>query len=682
MKTIHTILLLSLTVLLLPSCIREGDVNVRQDEYPVMITLGATSRDAGDASGNPADHYINSLRILGYRTSDGTLAFNEMVVGLPASAADANEIEETVDVVTGKFTIVFIANEHSDKDTNSDGTSDLSDLLNGITTAANNNISYLRGLSFSHEAFASDKNIPMSAIFHNINIYDDNTLIDPTKGSARISEWEVKLTRLGIRVDIKLSLTDAQKTAWLGVANPGTVYFNNVPAKAYIFPGIDNSDSFVSEDSRFAELVEGAKEGDLNVFVCQRVILPESSSQTLTKAQALTMKMMEGATPRTGVIAPTPGIGENGYTIPRNHYLDAVAAIAVTDAAMIISTTIAPWNDVSISGELQGPVVLPVLQPEANSYIIPKGWKKPISIPISQVARGYIAAGLPAPSTTGYTASVLWSEMGTPGSATTTAPDVVVRAAGDYITVQAGNTEGNFVIAMKTSNDDILWSWHIWVTDGYYPYTTTGEMPDSNTPNTIWMNYNLGAFNAKSNGAPTIMASTSGTNLFLDSRGLYYQWGRKDPFPMLGNVYARASLTTTAQVLSSPTTFASNSSDYYGTIQIDDNANNNSWGETGSKTAFDPCPPGYRVPVGANPWSGGTWITSTAGGNTNASYGGYYPYSGYLLTGIASIESNGYAWSATGFSTSFSYALRVRAANPIMNSSNRNNGLCVRCVSE
>ena len=692
MKILQNIVLAAAALLLSVSCIREGDMSLPwQNEQPVMITLGATSRSGTDV-GAPEDSYINSLRILGYRTSDGTLAFNEIVVGLPAVTNNANEIKKTVDVLTGQFTIVFIANEHSDKDTDSNGTSDLSALLNGITTAANNNISYLRGLSFSHEAFAADKNIPMVSVKENIIIQGDEQLIDPTQNSGNpVSEWKVSLTRIGIRVDVKLKLTDMQKTAWLGVANPGIVYFNNVPEKAYIFPNTDNSANLLTGDEKYATLTEEAKEGALNVFVCQRVILPESSSQTLTEAQALTMKIMEGAVARTGVVAPTPGVGTNGYTIPRNHYLDVVAAISGVE--ITLATTVAPWNSVNISGELEGPVVvLPegTVQREANSYIIPKGWNTPILIPISQVTRGYTFArdageAITVPSLTGYYVSLMWSEMGTAGSTTTTTPDVVVRAAGDYISVQVNsNIEGNFVVEMTNSGGDYLWSWHIWVTAGYYPYDTTNDIPNTDTPNTTWMAYNLGAFNAVASGVPTVMTSTSNSALELDSRGLYYQWGRKDPFPMIDNIFDNAPLTTAADVLSRPRTLANNNT-YFGTLG--DAVANNSWDNSGSKTAFDPCPPGYKVPVGANPWSGGTWVfTPTLRGNTNTSYGGYYPYAGYRVESFNFnyVTYAGCLWSATSSTTSKSYNLFLAAASDDsgMASNYRFFGHSVRCVSE
>lgn len=78
----------------------------------------------------------------------------------------------------------------------------------------------------------------------------------------------------------------------------------------------------------------------------------------------------------------------------------------------------------------------------------------------------------------------------------------------------AGNalTAGSAVIAAKDAAGEILWSWHIWVTD-YDPETANDRwMPSGN----VLMNRNLGAEN-----------NTPGD---FGSVGLTYQWGRKDPF--------------------------------------------------------------------------------------------------------------------------------------------------------
>jgi len=361
MRTVHTILLSCLAVLLLAACNRD-EVELSQTEQPTVITIGAGSRGIGDADGTAEDYYINSLRVLGYRTSNGTLAFNEMALGLPESTANGHEVEKIIDVLAGNFTIVFIANEHSDPA--------LSKKLQDLKSYYANdpvigNISYLKGQSFSHEAFDKSEDIPMVLIRENVTINADSTLIDPTVGSAPMFKWYVKMIRLGVRVDVRLSINDTRLADWQASGHANKIYFNNVPDRAYIFPGLNNSESMLPVDSKFITLDPGIapgsppKVGDANMFHYYRLILPESSNPDLIEAKAVTLKLMEGATPRTGPIKPGTGIGDkfgtNGYTVPRNHYIDAFVRVLETDVT--IDAGIMPWQDIPIYiPEIEGPI--------------------------------------------------------------------------------------------------------------------------------------------------------------------------------------------------------------------------------------------------------------------------------------------------------------------------------------
>ena len=130
------------------------------------------------------------------------------------------------------------------------------------------------------------------------------------------------------------------------------------------------------------------------------------------------------------------------------------------------------------------------------------------------------------------------------------------------------------------------------------------------------------------------LGATSATPGSVGALGLFYQWGRKDPF--LGS-RSISSSTKAASTLSWPSNVSSNSSD--GTIAyatahpttfITCNSSNDDWYYTGSsstdntrwqssKTIYDPCPPGWRVPDGGD---NGIW--SKAVGSSN--YFSGYPY--------------------------------------------------------
>lgn len=161
--------------------------------------------------------------------------------------------------------------------------------------------------------------------------------------------------------------------------------------------------------------------------------------------------------------------------------------------------------------------------------------------------------------------------------------------------------EGNALIAALDENDRVLWSWHLWIT-AYDPETefatsATGER---------FMTRNLGA-----------AANTNGTNEeILASYGLYYQWGR--PTPLIGPQYydcaygmdqamynLRNNFTYLDFVESTPETgtleyaaafpmsfiLGVEASGYDWLYSAHDNE---LWGT--AKTAYDPCPKGWRTP--------------------------------------------------------------------------------------
>ncbi len=84
----------------------------------------------------------------------------------------------------------------------------------------------------------------------------------------------------------------------------------------------------------------------------------------------------------------------------------------------------------------------------------------------------------------------------------------IYSAEEEAIYFSTGESEGNALITIHNAEGDILWSWHIWVTNK--PIKT-------NSANGLeWMDRNLGAL----------------TNEVGDiaNRGMLYQWGRKEPF--------------------------------------------------------------------------------------------------------------------------------------------------------
>ena len=197
---------------------------------------------------------------------------------------------------------------------------------------------------------------------------------------------------------------------------------------------------------------------------------------------------------------------------------------------------------------------------------------------------------------------VLWETFGT-----ATAPkkgDLIAEVSYDggsnTISLRTASTfrEGNALIGAKDASGKILWSWHIWMTD--HPKDQSYKNCSSKM-----MDRNLGA--------------TSATPGDVGALGLLYQWGRKDPF-MGASAIAEGTTTQAASTIgtwpepvvsdeakgtidyavANPTTFIKrndNNGDWY--YAENNKTDNLRW--QSSKTIYDPCPPGYRMPS-TYPW--------------------------------------------------------------------------------
>lgn len=188
---------------------------------------------------------------------------------------------------------------------------------------------------------------------------------------------------------------------------------------------------------------------------------------------------------------------------------------------------------------------------------------------------------------------------------------------------------GNAVIAAKNSSGTIVWSWHLWISD-YVPVGLTGDITSVNRNAAIQT-----AQNATKGGMVQVYGGISWTDpdgafykcVIMDRHlgairagiqdnlldgvrtfGLLYQAGRKDPFfstadgsneekntiydgngeevsivkPNSGTSY------TALQMIQNPLTFVTNTNSF--------NSIANAWNGDKSKTVYDPCPKGWRVP--------------------------------------------------------------------------------------
>ena len=265
---------------------------------------------------------------------------------------------------------------------------------------------------------------------------------------------------------------------------------------------------------------------------------------------------------------------------------------------------------------------------------------------------------------------VLWESDGTNGSIGH--GDIITKTLwhNDYIyfDLNVSGKKGNALIGAYDSEGNIVWSWHIWVTDtpAAHEYINYSSVHFG-----TYMDRNLGALTATPGEAGIA--------------GLLYQWGRKDPFLTSGDIVSATPNTVASSVLSedmqwmvipssqvvgtvafatkNPTTFITGVSPNYSWLHTPDIS---LWGN--DKTIYDPCPAGWKVAqselgvnLGVVFYVGEPVFTFGCGkisyDRSNVNYA-YYPASGHLHFQRGDLEyvsKVGFIWSSTVASNGSSY---------------------------
>jgi len=304
----------------------------------------------------------------------------------------------------------------------------------------------------------------------------------------------------------------------------------------------------------------------------------------------------------------------------------------------------------------------PVKEVESNSYMVePHGM--PILIPVSRANRAIDAAsnlgaeadGLGGVRADNFTVELVWADapVGENGVIKTMKPRQYDNEG--YIYVLPGKA-GNAVVCVKV-NGDIKWSWHIWVTEPVETGTDAVTGID-------WMDRNLGA-----KAASPLLNGVFDEGQWVKTLGLSYQWGRKDGLPgsdgsrdnqtyYTGNSRSgtKAELptgnySTLTELVENPMSFAINVFTYHGSVS--GSWDNRSWkGSAGEKTIYDPCPPGWKVPLdntgvtNRSIWGGTNWSVVNDGSWEN------FQYKGRVFHGVGASSGLGHYYPATGFRTS------------------------------
>lgn len=219
-------------------------------------------------------------------------------------------------------------------------------------------------------------------------------------------------------------------------------------------------------------------------------------------------------------------------------------------------------------------------------------------------------------------------------------------------------TGANAVIGIKDSNDDFMWSWHIWV----FPDTiSTVTVTNHSSDDYVLMDTNLGWIwddDTKARGTAA-----------------YYQWGRKDPMPnstvynenVFKTTYGTHSLkfvsaaSSVTDYIKYPYAFFQSLSTTTGVI------NYLSWNSQALssldpkvyKSLFDPCPVGFCVPRAAV-FSGltTTGVQSTSSSEVNS----IGSFSGGSLYKKNSDDTEGFWLSANGYVAASSAAIKTNSS--------------------
>ena len=250
---------------------------------------------------------------------------------------------------------------------------------------------------------------------------------------------------------------------------------------------------------------------------------------------------------------------------------------------------------------------------------------------------------------------------------------------------------GNAVIAALDAQDNVIWSWHIWI-----PATAIS----SNT-------YGLGTKELMDRYLGAMDSDLDG------GIGLGYQWGRKDPFPgpvsMSSGVPMAYSGTISVvhndapegESKGAPPANVLKSIANPGIIY---NANNNDWNSvnddnlwSAEKTIYDPCPAGYKVPTTSEAEGMFAKDLSAAAGWESASDKTWFkvgspatlfPVCGYLDDYSSSFKYSKVAervaiWAAEGSSSSATIInMRLDGSARGVGSTSKSRVGFVRCIAE
>lgn len=348
-NTTKIIVLLLLAAIAFASCSKEGTGDGEYEQaQAVSVRIGLNNMKSL-TEGTTEDREIKSLRILMFNRKDGKLAFNEF---FPQSHFDdPKEQEIEIEILTGKYDFIFIANEILDTD-NVTNPENGHDILHALRIETDR-VSAITDLTFNESVFTNY--YPMFKEVKDVAVIGDNA-IKIGDETTITGVWEVKLTRIGIKVSFNIKLTQAQyELFYPSAGEKGTVKLSNIPKHSYLFP--EKYNDFASgEDYRSrtitytvdTETIYPDDDKIVATLHAERIVLPETIFSTKTdksKGVVLAMTYPNGMM-RSATIGFDISSGTPDYTIPRNTYIGVTATVA--DRIILTNVTVNSWDTENI----------------------------------------------------------------------------------------------------------------------------------------------------------------------------------------------------------------------------------------------------------------------------------------------------------------------------------------------
>lgn len=287
-------------------------------------------------------------------------------------------------------------------------------------------------------------------------------------------------------------------------------------------------------------------------------------------------------------------------------------------------------------------------------------------------------------------AAIIWETVNTADEIAVNDVIASVSYADNYITFTTANPvkPGNALIAAKDGEGNILWSWHIWIPE------TTIELDTYGLVSKNLMDRNLGA----------LVAAPADAAVPAAAIGLTYEWGRKDPFPGASSItsgsnaflageqitFNHGTTISVADAIAQPTNYPSTDNS---TWSVEEDLN--LWSPD-SKTIYDPCPAGYRVPANdsTQPLMSGSF-ESLPGWTVNTANGfilmgdpvAVFPICGYrddyTPATVAKMGQRVAYWLANSVDAAKAYHLNLRPGSSYtVDGTARSRGAYVRCIKQ